>query len=92
MITKLSASEIKYLFREELESFFKKNYHINPAANVSDELLTVKQVSKFLSLAIPTVYSLVQRSGIPFMKQGKRLYFSKQELIEWVKKGKEQKT
>lgn len=59
-------------------------------SNVSkaDELLTVTQAAQFLALATPTIYGLVQRREVPFSKRGKRLYFSKRELIEWVGKGR----
>ncbi len=53
-----------------------------------DQLLTVEQTAKFLNLTIPTIYSKVSRKELPVMKQGKRLYFSKFELIEYVKRGK----
>jgi excisionase family DNA binding protein len=33
----------------------------------------------------PTIYRLVNTKGIPFHKRGGRLYFSRQELIEWLK-------
>jgi excisionase family DNA binding protein len=54
----------------------------------TDQLLTVEEASKFLSLAIPTIYTLVQRRILPVCKQGKRLYFSKEELTEWVMQGR----
>ena len=53
-----------------------------------DQLLTVEQTAKFLNLTIPTIYSKVSRKELPVMKQGKRLYFSQIELMEYVKRGK----
>jgi len=49
---------------------------------------SVSEAANFLSLSIPTIYGLVQRADIPVNKKGKRLYFSKPELIEWVKSGR----
>jgi excisionase family DNA binding protein len=54
----------------------------------NDQLLTISQVAEFLSLSVPTVYGLVSRSAIPCMKKGKRLYFSKDEISDWIKTGK----
>ena len=51
----------------------------------SDKLLTIKQASDLLSLAVPSIYGLVHRSMIPCMKRNKRLYFSETELREWLK-------
>ncbi|NOZ35655.1 MAG: helix-turn-helix domain-containing protein [Chlorobi bacterium] len=53
-----------------------------------DQLFSVEQTAKFLNLTIPTIYSKTSRKELPVMKQGKRLYFSKFELIEYVKRGK----
>jgi len=41
-----------------------------------------------LNLSIPTVYSKVSRNELPVMKRGKRLYFSKLELLEYLKGGR----
>lgn len=54
----------------------------------TDQLLTVPQAAEFLSLSIPTVYGLVSRAELPVNKRGKRLYFSKQELTDWIKQGR----
>ncbi len=54
----------------------------------SDELLSVEQAAVFLKLSVPTIYGLVSRREIPSMKKGKRLYFSKQELTNWIKTGR----
>ena len=49
-----------------------------------DKLLTVDEAAKMLSLAVPTVYKLVNQNKIPFMKRTKRLYFSEQRLNDWL--------
>ncbi|MBK0403879.1 helix-turn-helix domain-containing protein [Adhaeribacter sp. BT258] len=55
----------------------------------TDEMLTVDQAAGFLSLGTATIYSMVSRKEIPYMKpNGKRLYFSKQELTDWLKSGR----
>ena len=54
----------------------------------SDKFLTVHEAANFLDLAAPTIYSLVSKGEIPVNKRGKRLYFSKMELEEWVKAGR----
>src|SRR5664280_410993 len=53
-----------------------------------DELLTVQQTAAILSLSVPTIYGLTQRAEIPVCERGKRLYFSKQELTNWIKEGR----
>jgi excisionase family DNA binding protein len=53
-----------------------------------EQLLTVQQAAELLNLSVPTLYGYSQRAEIPVCKRGKRLYFSKQSLFEWIKDGK----
>jgi excisionase family DNA binding protein len=54
-----------------------------------DQVMTVEQAAKFLSLAQQTIYEKVSKREIPFIKRdgGKRVYFLKSSLIEWLKEG-----
>lgn len=54
----------------------------------SDKLFTIEQASEFLNLAKNTIYRYVQHATIPVSKKGKRLYFLKKELIQWVNEGR----
>lgn len=54
----------------------------------ADELLMIEDAAKFLNLAVPTIYGKVSNNSIPYNKQGKRLYFLKSELIEYIKQGR----
>jgi excisionase family DNA binding protein len=51
-------------------------------------MLTIQEAAEFLHLSVATLYSHVSRSVIPVSKQGKRLYFSRQELTDWIKTGR----
>jgi excisionase family DNA binding protein len=53
-----------------------------------EQLLTIQEAAEFLTLSVPTIYSKVSKNEIPFMKKGKRLYFSRIELLEYVKQGR----
>ena len=57
-------------------------------SQMPDELLTISGAAKFLNLSVPTLYGKVSRQEIPVNKQGKRLYFYKSELAEWIKAGR----
>ena len=59
--------------------------HLQP---VTDQLLTIKQAAELITLSVPTLYGLVSRKEIPVSKRGKRLYFSKFELTDWIKAGR----
>lgn len=54
----------------------------------TEKFLNVQETAKFLGLSEATIYTKVCKRTIPFMKQGKKLYFSSHELHNYVKSGK----
>jgi excisionase family DNA binding protein len=50
-----------------------------------DEILTLEEAASFLKIKPRTIYDLVQRRKIPFLRAGKFLRFSKQALLAWMK-------
>jgi excisionase family DNA binding protein len=57
-----------------------------------DQILTIQKAAELINLSISTIYGLVQRRAIPVSKQGKRLYFSRDELLTWIKQGRKKTT
>ena len=78
MLTK-EVSELKRLLIEKQEQ---------APTDQPEQLLTIQQAAEFLSLTVPTIYSKVSKGELPVMKRGKRLYFSRAELLEYVKAGR----
>lgn len=67
------------------------NKSINPLTSTEEEILmNVDGTSKFIDLAIPTIYGLVHQKKIPHYKKSGRLYFMKSEILEWIKSGKQE--
>src|SRR3990170_1117157 len=56
--------------------------------NQIDEVLTVSQAAVFLSLTVPTIYGLISKREIPHFKRSRRVYFSRDELINYLKAGR----
>ena len=52
------------------------------------ELMTISQAAEFLNLSVQTLYGKVCHREIPVSKKGKRLYFYKSELEDWIRSGK----
>jgi excisionase family DNA binding protein len=77
------------LLRKELSELTKLVINLNSQTLPTPEaLLTIQQASEFLNLSVPTIYSKVSKGELPVMKQGKRLYFSSIELMQFIKDGK----
>lgn len=72
---------------ERIESFLKSNSNLEEHDR-TDELLDINQAADFLHLKTSTLYSKVNRRELPVMKKSKKLYFSKKELIEYIKSGR----
>jgi len=53
-----------------------------------DQLLNIKEAAQLINLSVPTIYGLVASSKIPVCKKAKKLYFSKRELMDWIKSGR----
>jgi excisionase family DNA binding protein len=71
-------SELKRLLIEQNEQ----------SSSNLEQLLTIEETSRYLNLSVPTIYTKVSKREIPFMKRGKRLYFSSSELFEYIKAGR----
>ena len=87
VFTQLSILEVRELFRDELENFFTGKRIGEPGPR-TEEIGGIELAIEITGLAKPTIYGLVSERKIPHSKQGKRLYFSRQELTEWLKQGK----
>ena len=50
--------------------------------------IDAQETADFLKVTLSTVYILNQKHEIPSCKRGKRLYFFKKDLIEWIQNGR----
>jgi len=54
-----------------------------------EQLLTIDEVAELLHLSKPTVYSKHSKGELPGVcKQGKRLYFERDVIVNWIKSGR----
>ncbi len=57
--------------------------------NQQKQLLTIDEVVELLHLTKPTVYSKHSKGELPGVcKRGKRLYFQRDIIINWIKDGR----
>jgi excisionase family DNA binding protein len=47
--------------------------------------LSIEEASAFIGLAKQTLYKFTSEGTIPHHKQGGKLFFFREELIEWIK-------
>ena len=84
----LSEEGIKVLAEQITENIKKA---IEPSnSSIEDVFMNIDETAKFIDFAKPSVYGLVHQNRIPYHKKGKRLYFLKAEILEWLKSGKKE--
>lgn len=78
---------VKQLFEkvEQMEELLKK---LQPVEGNANEMLSVAEAATFLNISTQAVYTMVSRGIIPYHKPGKRLYFDRQDLEEWIRLGR----
>jgi len=76
--------EVVRLLFEKVESIEQIVLSLKPEVTADDDLLNVEEAAIFLKISEASLYTKVSRKEIPFSKPGKRLYFSRIELQEWI--------
>jgi excisionase family DNA binding protein len=55
---------------------------------MTDDILTIKELSAYLKTSEKTIYRLLSKDEIPAFKIGTSWRFSKQDIEEWILKNK----
>ena len=83
-VTNLTIDDITRAIRNELKAYFAELEEVER----EDEIGGIELAIELTGLAKPTIYGLVSERKIPHSKRGKKLYFSRQELLIWLTNGK----
>ena len=54
----------------------------------NNDFINVKDVAELLKISVYQVYHLTATRQIPHYKPGKKIFFLKSELIEWIKQSR----
>ena len=77
---------------EEIADEVVRRIGVAPTSKISiddtKDIITINEAAEFLSLTVPTIYSKVSKREIPYMKKSGRLYFSRKDLLGYVKTGR----
>ena len=90
LLTPIRLSQLELLIENSVEKALTKqrlSYQSSPT-DVADQLMTVHETAFLLGKKTNTIYTLVSKGLIPVMKQGNRLYFSRNEIMDFVKAGR----
>jgi excisionase family DNA binding protein len=70
------------IIKKELQYFFSQNKV--QKQEEKNEILTIKEACELLSCSKSLIYKLTSSRQIPHSKRGKKLYFEKKNLLEWM--------
>jgi len=81
---------------EIIRQLFEKVEHIEAMLmNIQSEkqqddakLMNIAEAANYLNVTVASLYSMTSRRLIPFNKPGRRLYFVKSDLDQWIKSAK----
>lgn len=89
VLISLSIEDLETIIIDCVNSCLRNNkQESKPPTDQPEQLLTIQKAAEFLSLTVPTMYSKVSKGELPVMKRGKRLYFSRTELLDYLKDGR----
>jgi excisionase family DNA binding protein len=91
VLTQISIEEFREIIREEIHCAFKQ-LDFGSSTEAFDEILDVNKACQFLGVSKSTIYKKTSEREIPHSKVGKRLYFKRSELIEWISEGRQKTT
>jgi len=77
---------------EKLLNELTKNVNNTKFKEDTDEIMTVEQLSTYLTIARQTIYGKCAAKEIPYFKTGKRVYFKKSEINDWLNSGRRHTT
>ena len=85
LITTLSEADLKNLIKESIREVMEQTER-KPESE--DETGGIELAIRITGYARSTVYALVSQRVLPHAKRGKKLWFSKADLVMWIKNGK----
>jgi len=78
---------VRQLF-EKVERIEMLMARLEPKEPDENEILNIEEAAEFLKVSVGALYTKVSRQEIPYSKPGKRLYFNRIDLKEWIRLGK----
>lgn len=86
LIVQLDHQQLSELIQNAVRKVIKET----PEKNQPEELekpMTVREASEYLSLSVPTIYTLISKGELPVKKRSKRCYFFASDLNNYLKAG-----
>jgi excisionase family DNA binding protein len=80
--------EVVRLLFEKVERIEDLLFSLQLNKEEPHDWLNIEEAAAFLKVTVASLYTKVSRKEIPVSKPGKKLYFNKTELRQWLENGK----
>lgn len=80
----LTEDEFKAYLKTSIKEALQENQPAVSSIGNAEDFLTVKQASEFTHIPVATLYDYTHKQRIPFNKVGKKLLFSRKDLVSWI--------
>jgi excisionase family DNA binding protein len=71
---------------ERFQEVLQEVRNCGKTTTIKEELITFKETLRLLKISRPTLFKRMKDGTIPFRRIGRRLLFSRNEIIEKIKK------
>lgn len=85
MLVQLTTSQLEALIEVAVNRALSNRANTPPAPE--KDLMTIKEASQFTGFTVGSIYQMVSKKQVPYMKVSKRLHFSKKALAQWIATG-----
>ncbi len=90
MIVQMTIGDLKSMMTQIIEEVMKQNNDKKPKKEQGDKLMTREQVEKFLGVSDTTLHNWNNNGELPAKKIGRRVYYSKEEIVAKLKSSQTQ--
>lgn len=83
-----SKEELTELISNAVKAVIPDTFSFQKKEPPKKEVFGINEASELLGIAKPTIYTKTSKGEIPHYKKGKKLYFKRSELLDWLEDGK----
>jgi excisionase family DNA binding protein len=62
----------------------KLNQNTAPEKRQSDKVLSIEEVAEYIGMKACSIYGMIHRKSIPYIKMGRLVKFEKHKIDEWL--------
>ena len=86
LVVQLNSDQLSEIIESAVKNAIEKIPQL-PTREEPEKPLTIPEAAEYLSLSVPTIYTLISKGHLPAKKRSKRVYFFASDLNNYLKAG-----